>query len=163
MPIGQGVPHGIVGHLFPHALFILGVAIVHGIKANLADVVEQCRHGNGFRCIVHAVQFLGAGTIQIVFQALVHIQTVFHQPALICPVKSGAGGGSKEIAGIRVQPFQQPVCSPPLDIFLINGNKFFSFRHGISRLSILCCILYHTFKKLASVPRKTSVKTISKS
>ena len=50
--VGEGVLDGVVGHLFPHALFILGVAIVHGIKANLADVVEQCRHGNGF-CLLY--------------------------------------------------------------------------------------------------------------
>ena len=91
--IGQGVVKGIGGHGLPLARLVFHVAGALFIAADLTQIVEQSHDGDGLVAVLQAIELLHPLPLEIVHQAVVHVQAVVAQAALIGPVIPGRRRG----------------------------------------------------------------------
>jgi len=89
VPVGQVVLNGVVRHLLPLALLVLGVAEAGLVKVDLAQIVQERGNGDALVGVADAVHLLHTGTRQNVAEAVIHVQAVLAQSALVVAVVAG--------------------------------------------------------------------------
>ena len=126
--VGEGVLNGVVGDGYPAPGFVLLVAGSHLVEVGFADVVQKGDNGDALVTVGKPVNLLHARAGKNVAQAVVDIQAVLQQSALIRAVVAGRGGRGEKV-GPGAEVVQELIRALPPDLFLIDRKKTFRVRH----------------------------------
>ena len=117
------------GDGLPLPVFVLHVAGTLLVAADFAQVMKQGHDGDGLVAVFQAVELLHPLPLEIVHQAVIHVQAVLAQAPLVGAVVPGGGGGGEEVTlvGEKVQQLVRPV---PGDAGFENVDEFLFAGHN---------------------------------
>ena len=124
MSIGEGVLKEKGRHRLPLTVRPLDIAGAGLIAAGFAHIMEQRGDSDTLRTGLQTIELPNPLPLQIGRQAVVDVHAMVAQSPGIGPMVPGRGRSRKKVA-LVLQIVQKRVRALPVDIFLINLDKFF--------------------------------------